>query len=215
MALVLMRAAPSGAQAPAEGAPETEAGQTYATAPVTLDGETLFRVRGLTAFPAEARAKAISARVRALAEDSTFDPRTLRIVEEEDQSIIYAGEGIVAGVVEADARFEGVERSLTAQFFLSKIAAAVVAYRRDREPGVLLTSAMHAGLATALFLAFVLGLLWVFRRFDAAVERRIKAKLQNLGSVSRRLVQAEQLWRALRAGLRTIRIIVILAAVYV
>ncbi len=210
-----MQAVPSGAQAPPEHIPGTEAEQTYESAPVTVDGETLFRVRGLTAFPAEVRASAISARVRALAEDATFDPRTLRIVEEQDRSIIYAGEGMVTSVVDADARFEGVERSLTAQLFLTRIATAVEAYRRDREPRVLLTGAMHAGLATALFLAFMLGLIWVFRRFDAAVERRIKAKLQDLESVSRRLVQAEQLWRALRAGLRMIRILVILAAAYV
>jgi len=214
IAIVLMRAVPSGAQAPPEDIPKTHAEQAYETAPVTLDGETLFRVRGVTAFPAEVRAKGISERVRALAADPTFDPRTLRIVEEQDRSIIYAGEAMVAVVADADARFEGVERSLVAQFSLTKIAEAVEAYRRDREPRVLLKSASQAGLATALFVAFVLGLVWVFRRSDAAVERRIKAKLQDLESVSRRLIQAEQLWRALRAGLRMIRIIVFLVAAY-
>ena len=40
-----------------------------ATAPVVVDGVTLFRVRGLSAYPADERASVIADRVRAAAAD--------------------------------------------------------------------------------------------------------------------------------------------------
>jgi hypothetical protein len=45
-----------------EAAPEELA--AVSLAPVTLDGETLFMVRGVSAFPAEKRAAAIADRIR-------------------------------------------------------------------------------------------------------------------------------------------------------
>jgi hypothetical protein len=41
----------------------------YERAPVTLDGEVLYRVRGISAYPAEERAKIISKRIEAIAAD--------------------------------------------------------------------------------------------------------------------------------------------------
>jgi hypothetical protein len=46
---------------------ESETHDAYA--PVTLDGQPLFRVHGISGYPAERRAQAISERVAALAAD--------------------------------------------------------------------------------------------------------------------------------------------------
>src|SRR5207344_1984631 len=64
------------AQEPA-AAPEAE----IATAPVQLDGATLFRVRGASSFPADVRASAIRDRLIAVARDSSVPADSLRAVE--------------------------------------------------------------------------------------------------------------------------------------
>jgi hypothetical protein len=50
------------------------------TAPVVIDGRVLFRVRGVTAFPAAERAAAIAQRIRAVAEDRAIPPSALHLV---------------------------------------------------------------------------------------------------------------------------------------
>ncbi len=214
VAAVLMFPVLSGAQSPEERIPGTEAGPVLETAPVKLDGKILFRVRGVTAYPAETRAKEISGRIRAFARDETLSPQQLRVVESADRSEIYAGERFLLAVVDADARLAGVERPLLAEVGMRRIADAVKKYRRDRDPGVLLNSTLYALVATALFAVFLFVLRWIFRRFDSMVERRIKTKLQGLETVSQRFLKAEQLWGAFRQGLRTTRIVFVLAGVY-
>ena len=44
----------------------------YRRAPVTLDGQVLFQVRGVPAYPAEERAKAIRQRIEEIAADGTL-----------------------------------------------------------------------------------------------------------------------------------------------
>ena len=53
-----------------EVASTLEAEADRLTAPVTLDGRALFRVRGFSAFPAAERAAAISKRIMAIADDA-------------------------------------------------------------------------------------------------------------------------------------------------
>lgn len=50
-------------------------------APVVVNGEVIFHLRGLTAYPAKQRAKTVASRIVALAEDESFDPTTLQIEE--------------------------------------------------------------------------------------------------------------------------------------
>src|SRR2546422_7020689 len=72
--LLLSLLAPATSPALAADAPGT------ATAPVVVDGATLFRVRGLSAYPADERASVIADRVRAAAADRGAAIDTLRVV---------------------------------------------------------------------------------------------------------------------------------------
>src|SRR4051794_10123607 len=48
---------------------------------VIIDGEALFSVRGVTAYPAERRAREIAARIRNLAANRSFAPASLTVEE--------------------------------------------------------------------------------------------------------------------------------------
>src|SRR5215472_17682360 len=110
--------------------------QGIATAPVSVDGRVLFRVRGVTAFPAAERAAAIAGRIRVLAADETIPASALRPVESDYSTNIVAGQTTIMGVFDADAVAEapGLTRQALARAYLTKIASAVQQYRAERTP---------------------------------------------------------------------------------
>jgi len=73
-------------------AAEVEAETEYARASVTLDGEVLFSVRGVQAYPAEKRAEVIGGRIKALAADPSVSVEALRLAETERGTDILAGD---------------------------------------------------------------------------------------------------------------------------
>jgi hypothetical protein len=91
------------AQSGSDDAAVIAAEKGIATAPISIDGRVLFRVRGVTAFPAAERAAAIASRIRALAADETIPASALRTDESEHSTIIVAGETTIMGLFDADA----------------------------------------------------------------------------------------------------------------
>ena len=169
----------------------------YERAAVTLDGEVLFQVRGFPAYPAKERAKAIRKRIEAIAADQSVAVESLRVVDMEDRTRIMAGDILVAGFIDADAAADGVSRQLLAERALIKIKAAIVSYRNDRSPRVLLTNTLYALGATALMAIVLLVIRGAFRKLDGLAERRFKARIEALEAQSHQLVQARQLSKAL------------------
>ncbi|HEY4635570.1 MAG TPA: hypothetical protein VIG92_03330, partial [Rhodospirillales bacterium] len=82
-------------------AAEMESAADHRRAPVTLDGKTLFQVRGVTAHTAEQRAAAIGARIAAVAADPSIAIDALQAVDAGDRTQIGAGDRLVMFVVDA------------------------------------------------------------------------------------------------------------------
>lgn len=194
--------------------PSVEAG-VQTTAPVTLDGALLFRVRGVSALPAEQRAQLIAERITQVARDRVISAEQVRVVEADQRSNILAGERFVMGVFDADAQLEGVGRSVLAGVYATRIAEAMKDYRHDRSPRVLLINTAYAAGATLLLALALFGARWGFLRLEAGLERRYKAKIQDLQIKSFRILQAEQLWAGLHTTLRTLRLLLALVLLYI
>jgi small-conductance mechanosensitive channel len=199
------------ASAPA-GAAEAQLEESIVTAPVTIDGVELFRVRGISSYPAPARAQAIAGRIAALAANPAFNPDGLRIEESELASQILADLQLVIGVFDIDGRTEGVRRQLLASLYVTSIRKAIVAYRADRIPSALQKSAVKASTATAFAIAVLIAILWTWRRLDTALEARYRRRVEALTAKSREVVSAERLWIALRNLFRLVRSVVVLVA---
>ena len=183
--------------------PATDASaQEIVVAPVSVDGVTLFQVRGVSAFPAERRAKEISTRIKQLAANRMFDPDALQISPQENASSIVAGNQNIVTVYDADARLENLEHTVLARTYLVKIRDAIIAYRQARTPKALITSTLYIAFATFAFLAFVWLGRRVMRRFDALLDRILHARLEGLESQSFQIVRAKQLWSALEGILK-------------
>ncbi|HTN43212.1 MAG TPA: mechanosensitive ion channel domain-containing protein [Nitrospiria bacterium] len=187
----------------------------FATAPVQLDSEVLFKVRGTTSFPAEQRALAIHDRIVAPAQDPAVSPETVRTVESETSTDIMAGDYFIMSVFDADARLEGLGRQELAATHARRIRQAIERYRSDRSPESLMRDTSAAAIATVVFIAaFWLGFR-LFRRAEQTIEARYKARIHGLTIRSFEVIHAEQLWGALRRAIHTLRLITGLALLFV
>ena len=191
--------------------------QPPSTAPVTIDGHVLFRVRGATAYPAVQRAQAIAGRISDVAADESISAASLQMVESEHSTDILAGDRFIMSVVNADARIEGadVTRPVLAKAYLNRIKAAIDDYRTERTPARLLHEALIAAgctllLAVALFVIFYT-VRWVTRSF----ERRYQSAVEKIETGSFRLVSAASIWKLVHIAFRVLSLLVALALVLI
>jgi len=200
--------------AQAAAAPAANVAQPARVAPVTIDGETLFLVRGVTAYPAEQRAENIRSRIIELAQDESFDVKGLVVREESDRSVIYAGDKVILPVYDIDAELENLSRALLAEVYARKIAITVTEFRQDRSASNLLENSLYALGATAL-----LALLWwtarlLFRALDGWASRHVRRGVEELADKSHQLIHAGAIWRVISSLLRFVRTVIYLVLVY-
>ncbi|MEI6003026.1 hypothetical protein H3V53_39880 [Paraburkholderia bengalensis] len=119
------------------------------TAPVEIDGQLLFKVRGVSSFPAEQRAEAIRGRIEKVAANLSFpsDGSSIEVVE--NVTIIVAGEDTLMIVSEADARLELTSRDRLAALQVIRIQRAIDEYRQSRSSGALRRAGLYGLGATA------------------------------------------------------------------
>jgi small-conductance mechanosensitive channel len=186
-----------------------------ATAPVTIDGKTLFRLRGVSAYPAAQRAADVRSRIIEFAKDESIDVGALAIKDEDDRSAIYAGENPIMSVLAVDAQVESLERALLAHVYMEKIAATVTEYRQDRSPGSLLENSLYALGITGLMVLVWWGLRALFRWLDRWTNRHVRKGVQDLASKSHQLIKAGSIWKMVRGLIRFVRALIFLVLTYV
>ena len=183
--------------------------------PVTLDGEVLFQVRGLPAYPAAERALTIRKRLATVGADPSISLEVLKIVDMEDRTRIMAGDNLIVGFVDADASAEAVPRNILAERALARIKTAIAEYRAARTSRVLLINTGYALVATIVLALLLLVFSRAFSRLDALAERRLKFQIERLESRSYQLIQAQQLIKALHGLLRFLGVLAVLAVLYI
>jgi small-conductance mechanosensitive channel len=183
-------------------------------APVSIDGETLMFLRGVTSYPAEKRAAATRDRIIALARDDDFDIAGLSLVESEDRSEIAAGDEVIVRVFDADAELEKIDRPILAQVYLEKIGQAIEDYREVRSGPVLLQGALYAIAATVVMLVLIWGVRRLFRWLVRWSEENVQQGVQELASKSRNLIQAGPVWTVIAGLLRLLRTVIYLLIAY-
>jgi small-conductance mechanosensitive channel len=218
--LVLLALFPGGSgalSAAPEPAPEQKQDvvSTHA-APVMLDGRELFRVRGVSAYSAEDRARDIGKRIEALARDRNFDPQRIVPAEHPSRIDIVADQVRIMSVLDADAELEQVDRQPLAIAIAHGIRTAIPAYRLERTPEHLTRKAWQALGLTVAFV-FVVLLLRLLARRLTVVEDRYATRLGPVGVQSFEIVKARRIQTALRGlamGLRG-TVLFVLASLYV
>jgi small-conductance mechanosensitive channel len=186
------------------------------TAPVKIDGTVLFRVRGVTAYPAEARARSIEDRIVAVAADTSVSPESLKLVEDQHSTNIMAGDRLLLSVFNADVRIEGggLSRSVLVAVYRRRIQTAIVDYRTERAPERLLRDALLALGSTLLLAVLSFAIFAGLRRLMTGLERRYQARMQQIEEGSLRMVRAKSIWTVIRFTTRIVGIGVELVLFY-
>lgn len=186
------------------------------TAPVMIDGHLLFRVRGVTAFPAAQRAHAIEGRIRALAQDET-PASSLHLMEAEHSTDILAGDRHIMSVFDADARLEGggLARRVIAGVHLKRIADAVLDYRAEREPRQLLYDTLLLAGSTLLTVLLLFVIVRLLRRLTARIESRYQSAIRHIEEGSFQVISAHSIWTAVHLAARIVGLVAAAALLYV
>ncbi len=142
---------PTPAVTPAPTAPPPLAG-----APVTVNGETLFRlVARLGPFTPAERAAAVSSRITELARTSEADDVDVGVSDDGAVAEIVAGGRVLMTVTDADAAAQGRTREEVAAAWSEAIAGAIRGTRRVYNVKSLLLGVLFTLVATAVLLLFL------------------------------------------------------------
>ena len=201
------RTAPLSPQSPANAVAETP----DITAPVEIDGYVLFSVRAGTVEQARLRARTIVSRIVALAEDPDMAVETFRVFDLRDQTNVLAGKILVMSVYDLDTRAVGSTRMALAGARKDRIARAIQDYRHERTRAVVLERTWYAGGASLAVVVALVVVAWLFRRLNGLLERRYKARMKDVQIQSFHVLEAEDLWSALRGAIGTVQALAVLA----
>ena len=207
-------------QAPAprpaeQSRPDPEAGPSLHSAYIVVDGRKLFRVIGVSTFPAEVRAGRIAERIYQVAADPGFTGDQLGIREARIGLDIFVGETKLLTVVDGDARLEGVEPSVLATVIVEAVKEAVTLYRKERSAEYLAEHALYAAIGTVL-----LALLLYFSRRAVNfvvhwLEQRYRPKLDRIRAGSFGTVATAQFWQAAARTRSALWWLLVFVAIYV
>ena len=217
-AILILAVANAAGQEPTGSGPTLptpeDVGGVVETAPVVVDGTTLFSVRGVTAYPAARRAGQIAERIRATAATPGLSPQSLRLEATPIGTQILAGSQPIMTVIDADARMEGLDGAALAQVFLSRIGQAIEDFRYARRSEVLIRHALYALIATLIFL---LGL-WTgrrgIRRIHSFLSAHYKKNIHGVQIKSFNVVGPEQMWRLLAGAFGLLWVLVVAMVTY-
>jgi small-conductance mechanosensitive channel len=195
---------------------QTPAADELATkmSPVKLDSEVLFYVRGIKTFPSHERAKGIEERIEKIAADPAIKIESITSVETDISINLVADGKPIMSIFDVDASAGGVPRELMAKAYLQKLRTSIEKYRKERSTESLVRNGLYALLATAVVILLFRILLRVFRRLNALIETRYKAKIHTLKIQSLELIQSERIFAGLTGALKFLRLVLVFVLLY-
>ncbi|NLP63775.1 mechanosensitive ion channel family protein [Paraburkholderia sacchari] len=216
LTLLLMMLASSLHAASEEVRPETAVllESALETAPVEIDGQLLFRVRGVSSFPAQQRADAIRERIEKVAAEPSYPSERLSAEVVGNVTMIMAGQATLMIVSEADAQLEHTSRDHLAALHLSRIRQAIDEYRRSRTSDALVKAGLYGGGATVILALGIAVLLVLNRWLDKVLSRLLKNRVHAVGIQSFQILRSETILKAFHGLMLLIGVATIVVSAY-
>ena len=221
IACVLMLAfgatAPIAQEAAQEPPIEAEVNQGPAavpTAPIVIDGESYFFVRGALSYTAEERALEIEERILEVAESGRRLDPSMRLVPTDQGIEIYADNVLITGVTAADADLEGFRIDIVAEIISDEIAKAIRDHRAIRSTSSVERGVLNAFGWTLAFGVLIAGLMLFWRFWRRRAKVRVRKFLDDVEQRSGRVINPSALIAAERLLARGLMTLVIVALTY-
>ncbi|WP_226688297.1 mechanosensitive ion channel family protein [Ruegeria arenilitoris] len=215
LALILCLAAPLGAQETPADIVEPEAEETDSfKAPVIVDGDMLFFLRGSSALPAPERAESVQNKIIEVAEASE-DPSVDISFEETELGIRIRADGVIVSIVTvADADLDQMELDVLSFLHGQAIEEAILGYRANRTEQARVSGAIEAAAWTLGFAVFIVAILWMHRRIRRRTLKFVKRHLRDVETATAKSVQAEAIAALVRYGLNFVLLIIFFLGFY-
>jgi small-conductance mechanosensitive channel len=196
------------------GQPTPQGTPAVPQAPVEVDHKTLFAVRGVLSFPAQARAAAISRRIQELSKDITFAPGSLTTADTETATDILANDLVVMSVTDQDAKAAGQSRQALAKDYAVRISAALIALRKEYSLKSLLLGGLYAVIATCILFLVLRTLSALFPRFYRTLESWRGTRIRSLKIQKFELLPAYRITEFAVGIARLLRLAILVVALY-
>ena len=194
---------------------QATAAATESPAPVTVDGRTLLLIHErMLSFSPEERAKAISERIEALANQPPAPAPGIHASDYENTTQIVSGDLIIMAVTDSDAKSAGKSRQDLARDYTQVIQSAVEALRREYSFRTIAIGAVYTALTTLAFLLILAGLRRLGPRIRSKLDAFHGSRVYGLRIQSMELLTAQQLADGLMTLFTLVRTLVILVGLY-
>lgn len=164
-------------------------------APVVVDGEELFLLRGFSALPADERAAGVEKRVLEVAELPETDQLTFEVITHEFGKAVLANGRLMTITTPADAEYEQVGLEVLADLHMDAIENAILSYRAKRTNAARVESASVALAWTAAFVILTLVFLKQRHRLIGWVEAYTVGRLTRLEEATKEMVKGKAIGR--------------------
>jgi small-conductance mechanosensitive channel len=178
--------------------------EAIGTAPVEVDGEVLFILRGTSSFPAERRAERVSRRIIEAAKSPSYDPAELQLRSLENGYELRSGSFLIFTILDADARLEGLETDVLGLAIKQRVSEAIESYRQDRSPEGIRQAIKLALIASVIFVLLVLALVFLERVTNRLIDRFLRRRMAQLEEKAGKIVKLQQFWDTLKLVLRLV-----------
>ncbi len=119
--------------------------------PMELDGTPLFNIRVRhKVLSTEKRARLFSERIKKLAEDPTFDPKTIRVEDSPLSSDIMTGDQVIMPVWAFEAKVEGKPAPALAREYAGTIRQAIIRYQQEHSLRALIVGTLKTLVAVVV-----------------------------------------------------------------
>ncbi len=213
--LAQLMAGPAAAQdtSPAPSPEQTEQDEAF-KAPVIVDGDTLFHIRGSSALPAPERAENIQNAIISVAESSENPDVAITFEDTELGTRILADGVRITVVTEADADLDQIDLKVLTVLHADAIREAIRSYRANRTDEARVSGAIEAGAWTLGFAAFVVAILWLHRRIRRRTLALVRRYLRDVEEATAKSVQAEAIAALIRYALSFILLVIFFLGFY-
>jgi small-conductance mechanosensitive channel len=183
-------------------------------APVTINGEVLFKVEGFLSFSAGARAAAITQRITDLSKDVAFDPKSISVTDAAGTSDIAAGDRLIMTVTDQDAQLQGEPRPELAQDYAQRIGSSLTALRKEYSVKSLSLGGVYALIATVILLLILRLLGFLFPKLYAKLDSWRGTLIPSLRIQKFEILPADRIADSFIGVARLLRLAVVLVVVY-
>jgi small-conductance mechanosensitive channel len=188
------------------GPPAKPQEETAVAYPVTLDGRTIFSLYDVDGLNARERAKTVSDRVRAVAEDYDIPADSMKTSDYKSPITVIQADGeLLIAVLDGDAKAQRVSRQQLAADYAEKMRRAIERYRAEHSRKRFLMACLYLLIATVVFIVVLYVANRLYRMGEAKVQAWVEAKKVSIQIQNLKLVRAERIRTTLFGALEIVR----------